>query len=68
MQRRLGLYLSGSDAALDAKAARGEVVDRLGDDLCNEGEHGKRHDGVNRSFYDMLTAVASGPVILGDKE
>ena len=68
VQRRLGLYLSAARSANDTLASCGKLVDYLGDDLCNSGEHGSRHHAVNRAFYNALVAVATGPVVLGDKE
>ena len=68
LQRRLGLYLSAARAANDTLAAAGEEPDWLGDALCNEGEHGTRHHAVNRAWQRALAAVATGSVLLGDKE
>ena len=68
LQRRGGLDISEARAAFDALEARGETVDRKGDGLANGGEYNRRHNAVVRAIYDMVAAVAVGPVILGDKE
>ena len=54
---------------MSALAAAGEAPDWLGDALvCNEGEHSTRHHAVNRAWQRALAAVATGSVLLGDKE
>jgi hypothetical protein len=68
LQRRYGLNLSAAKAANDAITATGEIVDYLGDDIANQGEHTRRHNAVVRAWYNVLAAVAVGPVVLGDKE
>ena len=68
LQRRLGLYLSTARAANDALAAGGEEPDWLGDAACNSGEHTTRHHATNRAWRDALAAVATGTVLLGDKQ
>ena len=68
LQRRLGLYIASAKAANEALAAAGEVPDWLGDAACNDGEHSSRHHAVNRAWRDALAAVATGAVLLGDKQ
>jgi len=68
LQRRLGLYLSAARAANDDLAAAGEEPDWLGDAACNSGEHTTRHHATNRAWRDALAAVATGTVLLGDKQ
>ena len=66
-QRRLGLHLSGAKAAFDALERRGVAVDRTGNALCNGGEYNRRHNAVMMAVHKMISAVATGPVVLGDK-
>ena len=68
LQRRLGLYLSAAKAANDTLAAAGKTPDWLGDASCNLGEHSTRHHATNRAWRDALAAVATGTVLLGDKQ
>ena len=68
LQRRLGLYIASAKAANEALTAAGEEPDWLGDALCNDGEHSSRHHAVNRAWRDALAAVATGAVLLGDKQ
>ena len=68
LQRRLGLYLSAAKAANDDLAAAGQEPDWLGDTACNSGEHSTRHHATNRAWRDALAAVATGTVLLGDKQ
>ena len=35
---------------------------------CNSGEHTTRHHATNRAWRDALAAVATGTVLLGDKQ
>ena len=49
-------------------ATAGEEPDWLGDAACNTGEHSTRHHATNRAWRDALTAVATGTVLLGDKQ
>ena len=44
------------------------LPDYLGDASCNGGEHSTRHHATNRAWRDALAAVATGTVLLGDKE
>ena len=53
---------------MDAAEARGEAVDRLGDDLANTADHNRRHNGTLNKAYNMVAAVAVGQVGKGDKE
>ena len=68
LQRRGGLYLSRATGVLDTLEAEGETVDRIGDRLQNSGEYNRRHNALLQSIYKMLSAVAIGSVVLGDKE
>ena len=68
LQRRLGLYLSAARAPNDTLAGAGEEPDWLGDAACNLGEHSRRHHATNRAWRDALAAVATGTVLLGDKQ
>ena len=68
LQRRLGLYLSSAKAANDTLSLAGKAPDYLGDAACNGGEHSTRHHATNRAWRDALAAVATGTVLLGDKE
>ena len=68
LQRRLGLYISSAYAAHTSLACEGESVDYLGDSLCNSGDHHNRHDVGVRAWRDAAAAVATGPVLLCDKE
>ena len=43
------------------------VVDRVGDELSNKGEHNRKHNKVLHRAFTAEAAVATGPVILGDK-
>jgi len=42
-------------------------VDYFGDSMANGGEYNKRHNAVNYALYEAITAVAVGPILLGDK-
>ena len=68
LQRRLGLFISSAHSALTALACHGETVDYLGDTFCNSGDHHGRHDTGVRAWRDAAAAVASGPVLICDKE
>ena len=68
LQRKLGLYLSAAKDANDELAAIGEIPDHLGDELCNAREHNRRHNTTNTAWYNALSSVATGPVILCDKD
>ena len=68
LQRRFGLYIASARAANEALAAAGKTPDWLGDAACNEGQHSTRHHAVNRAWRDALAAVATGAVLLGDKQ
>ena len=68
LQRRLGLYIASARAPNDTLAAAGKTPDWLGDAMCNDGEHSTRHHAVNRAWHGALTAVATGTVLLGDKQ
>jgi hypothetical protein len=41
---------------------------RQGDRLANGGEYNRRHHAVVHAVYKMVAAVATGSVVLGDKE
>eukprot|EP00962_Isochrysis_galbana_P049215 scaffold20751_cov124-Isochrysis_galbana.AAC.8 len=68
IQRRYGLRLSMVAAANDVLAAVGAVehVDRLGDRLAQE--HNTRHNQILNRWCDVQRAVATGLVVLGDKD
>ena len=68
VQYHLGLNISEATAAQDVLAAKGERVDRKGDEFANKGEHNRRHGAALAAVADAERAVATGPVILGDKE
>jgi len=63
-----GLNIAAAKALHDAEEATGKTVDRRGDDLSNNGEYNRRHHAVVRKAAAMVSAVAVGQVILGDKE
>ena len=46
----------------------GRKPDYLGDRFCNSGAHGPRHNAVLRDVRDVIAAVATNSVLLGDKE
>ena len=62
------MYLGSAKADNDVLLHAGEEPDWLGDKLCNEGEHSTRHHATNRAWRDALAAVATGTVLLGDKQ
>ena len=65
------MHISSAKAAYDVLEAAGHRVPinhRLGDGLANSGEFNQRHNGVLRKKADMVTAVAVGSIILGDKD
>jgi hypothetical protein len=69
LQRRLGLYISSGIGAAEGEAsAEGVEPDYLGDRRCNGGAHGPRHNAVLRAVRDVVAAVATNTVLLGDKE
>jgi len=70
LQRHLGLYISsGIDAAHEEARKKGyDKPDYLGDRFCNSGAHGPRHNAVLRDVRDVIAAVATNSVLLGDKE
>jgi len=68
MQRHGGLHISSAKAAFDVLEAAGEKVDRLGDSLANSGEYNRRHNGTLRAVHTMVSAVAVGDIVLGDKD
>ena len=49
-------------------AAAGDTYDLLGDRLGTEGDRGAPHRAVVTAWHAAVQAVASGPVVLGDKE
>ena len=67
IERRGGLDIAAAKNLHDAEEARGDRVDRRGHDLSNSGEYNRRHHAVLRKGRDMVSAVAIGQVILGDK-
>ena len=62
------MYIAAAAEANRTLAEAGKEPDWLGDALCNGGEHGTRHHAVNRAWQRALAAVATGSVLLGDKE
>ena len=68
LQRRGGLHISSAKAAFDILEENGEKVDRLGDSLANSGEYNRRHNGTMRAVQTMVSAVAVGQIVLGDKD
>ena len=69
LQRRLGLYLaSGIGVANEEARTKNIKPDYLGDRRCNSGAHGPRHNAVLRAVRDVIAAVATNTVLLGDKE
>ena len=71
IQRHYGLYLSGITRADWDTLVQGGVEhapDYLGDWLANAGEKSTRHRLVVGAWRNALSAVATGPVVLGDKQ
>ena len=73
LQRRHGFNLSYAKGVHDAAERAGIDVDRLGDRHSSGSrklptDHTRRHNGANNKVYDMVSAVAIGQVIKGDKE
>ena len=68
LQRRFGLYIESARGENNALEAAGKPPDWLGDAACNEGQHSTRHHAVNRAWHAALSAVATGTVLLGDKQ
>ena len=68
LQRRGGLEISAAAAAFDSLRDAGERIDRKGDGLANGGEYNRRHNAVLRAVHHMVSAVAVGPCVLGDKD
>ena len=67
MQRHGSLNIASAASLHDAEEAEGKSPDRLGDDLSNGGEYNRRHHAVLRKCHQMISAVAVGSVVLGDK-
>ena len=67
-QRRAGLDIAVAKPSLDVLEAAGVTVDRRGDDLANGGEYNRRHNGCLNAVRDMMSAVAIGQIVQGDKE
>ena len=68
LQRRLGLVISDMLDTFRLAAAAGDTYDLLGDRLGTEGDRGAPHRAVVTAWHAAVQAVASGPVVLGDKE
>jgi hypothetical protein len=63
----LGLYIASAAPTVEALQAAGRVdVDFFGDTIANGGEYNRRHNAVNHAVFEAVSAVAVGPVILGD--
>jgi hypothetical protein len=67
LQYRGGLDLAEAIEVNRWRAESGQVSDPKGDTFANGGEYNRRHNVVNRAGYDMVSAAAIGPVVLGDK-
>ena len=73
-----GLDLSAAKGLHDAMEAKGEAAfkvngravkwDRKGDYLANNNEYNRKHHTVLRKGHQMVSAVAVGSVVLGDKD
>ena len=68
LQRKLGLHLATAHHAHDTLEARGELVDRSGTKFENDGEHTTRHGALTGAMHAALAAVATGPIVSGDKD
>ena len=68
LQRKLGLHLATAHHAHDTLEARGELIDRSGTALENKGEHTTRHGALTGAVHAALAAVATGPIVSGDKD
>ena len=71
MQRRFGLHLTAPAAVFRQLAALGDTrYDPLGDVLMGESrtDQSLPHDESLRVWHDATQAVATGSVVLGDKE
>ena len=67
IQRHGGLDIAAGKAACDAQQRAGVTPDRKGDTWAAKADHNRRHNGANNVVYDMISAVAIGQVIKGDK-
>ena len=67
MQWRGGLDIAEYAAVSSGDEEGGAPLDRRGDSLANSGEYNRRHNRVLRANLDMVSAVAIGPVVQGDK-
>ena len=67
LQRRLGLHLSCHSSTCDAAEAADLPHDRVGDSLCNGGEHVRRHGAALRTLSTAVATRSIGSVVLGDK-
>ena len=67
IERHKGLNIAAAKTLHDAEEAAGEMPDRLGTDLSNNGEYNRRHHAVVRKATQMVAAVAIGQVINGDR-
>ena len=47
---------------------RGQSTDRKGDKYANGGEYNRRHNANLNAVRDMMSAVAVGQIVQGDKE
>ncbi len=69
LQRRYGLHLSVARAFIDAKETEGVYkYDRQGDYIANTADHNRRHNTTNGNVRNMVAAIATSSVILGDKD
>jgi hypothetical protein len=68
-QRRGGLDLAVAKTFNDSEALRlGHEVDRKGDEFANNGDRNRKHNRTLNAGERMLSAVAAGQVVKGDKE
>ena len=69
-QRRSGLWISTAVEPLRAleETGKGSGDDYFGDSLANKSKRHRTHHAALRGWYDAVAAVATTPVVLGDKD
>ena len=69
-QRRSGLWVSTAVDSLRGleETGKGDADDYFGDSLANKSKHHRTHHAALRGWYDATAAVATAPVVLGDKD
>ena len=69
-QRRAGLWISTAVDSLQGleETGKGDADDYFGDSLANKSKHHRTHHAALRGWYDATAAVATAPVVLGDKD